>query len=286
VDASLACGHIGHGLIIIIVECCALTVLLCQLAADILAATLLRDKGARSAFLIGGHFSSLLKLLCTENQRVQLSAVAVFAKMAETSTPSAHLSPSTMTMSSQDPQLLLQVRSKLQDLLLQVLRQSANGTASRDATAHHAAGVSAGSRAQQTPVLQPSDCESDASSCMMLEYGALALWAVTAVSAHFLKPVEVFEQLASAGQLTSMLMQLPQPSSAALCSCAGMLNALVAKCSVTDCASDAPSLAQQLQPTLAALRALLLYKREADLEVRACRRKAWARTSCLPGPPA
>jgi hypothetical protein len=84
VDASLACGHIGHGLTIIIVECCARTVLLCQLAADILAATLLRDKGARSAFLIGGHFSSLLKLLCTENQRVQLSAVAVFARNQHT----------------------------------------------------------------------------------------------------------------------------------------------------------------------------------------------------------
>lgn len=272
------CCHVGRGLTIITAACCAYIVLLYQLAADILAATLLRDPGARSAFLRGGHFGSILKLLCTEDPRIQLSAVAVLAKMADTCTPSAHQSASKITMASQDPQLLLQVHSKIQDLLLQVVQQSVTSTSSTDAVIHRKADIPACPKAQQGLALQQSDFGGTAGTCMMFEYGSLAWWAASVASAQYLQPAEVYEQLAIAGQLSSMFIQLPQPSSVVICCCAGVLNTLAAKCSVAeaaalaaaDCTFDEPKMAQQLQPTMAALKGLLLHGSEADLEVKVC----------------
>lgn len=161
-----------------------------QLAAEVLATVLLRDPAARTAFFEGGSCRLLLSLISAEDPYVQLCGAAVVASMAN----GARHIDCWDSLSHTEPQLLWDLHADLQRLIQQAMQRQE----------HHF---------QQRSDLQAQSADIDGISCqeldeMLMDYGCLALWAVTAALAPVVSKQQVFNHLAAAAQLAQDCLQL------------------------------------------------------------------------------
>ncbi|KAF6257453.1 hypothetical protein COO60DRAFT_1228395 [Scenedesmus sp. NREL 46B-D3] len=265
-----------------------------QLAAEVLAAVLLRDAEARVTFMQGGNCRLLLSLLKAPDVGVQLCGVAAAACMA--STPGRYGKCS--QLAQQEPQLLRQLHSSILTLLETQLLQRVQPEQHTTAAAGSYAGGMDDIESSSRGNIVRSSC-SVSGSCqlatghaeqavkaadselqeMLLEYSCLALWVATAAVAPLLTKDEVLQQLASAGQLAHACMQLHDPTDTirptVVCCMSGVLCVLAATNALPEAAAEsaidgvaqggesvAAALVQALQPAMLAVLQLEASARE------------------------
>jgi hypothetical protein len=258
-----------------------------QLAAEVLAAVLLRDAEARALFMQGGNCRLLLLLLRAPDVRVQLCSVAVVARMA--STPGMHEKCS--QLAQQEPQLLRQVHSSITDLLeAQLLQhmQPEQRFVDDDSSRGRVNSSSCSETGRHQPHAQDTGQAADNEvQEMLLEYTCLALWVVTAAVAPLFTKDEVLQQLASAGQLAHACFQLHGPAGTqptVVCCLSGVLCVLAATTAVPEAAAELPvadgtgpgggseavALVQALQPAMLAVLQLQVATPEVSETVKLC----------------
>jgi hypothetical protein len=215
-----------------------------QLAAEVLAAVLLRDAEARALFMQGGNCRLLLSLLRAPDIRVQLCGVAAVARMA--STPGLHERCS--QLAQQEPQLLRQAHSSITALLeaqllqhMQPEQRIVDDDSSGRGGVINSSCIETGS--QQPQAQDTGQAGDNELQEMLLEYTCLALWVVTAAVAPFFTKDEVLQQLASAGQLAHACLQLHGPAGTqptVVCCLSGVLCVLAATTAVPEAAAELP----------------------------------------------
>jgi hypothetical protein len=219
-----------------------------QLAAEVLAAVLLRDASARALFLQSGNCRLLLQLLRAPDVRVQLCGAAAVARMA--SMPGNQQSCS--QLAQQEPQLLRQMHSSVVQLLQQHLLQHSHQLGHSQTQAAGGCGNCGSQGADvisscnseencQLSLEQLQQAEDSELQEMLLEYTCMALWVATAAVAPLFTKDEVLQQLADAGQLAYACLQLQGPIGlrpSVVCCLAGVLCVLAATKAVPEAAAE------------------------------------------------
>jgi hypothetical protein len=247
-----------------------------QLAAEVLAAVLLRDATARALFMQSGNCRLLLPLLRAPDVRAQLCGVAAVARMSSTLDTHEKCSQ----LAQQEPQLLRQIHSSIVNLLRSTLLQQHHPNHCTAATQSGGASSSGDGAGVSSSCTIDDSCQPLADELhqavdselqdMLLEYSCLALWVATAAVAPLFTKDEVLQQIADAGQLAHACLQLHGPGStppSVVCCLAGVLCVLAATKAVPEAAAELPvengsaaegsseaaALVQALQPFLLAV---------------------------------
>lgn len=237
-----------------------------QLAAEVLAAVLLRDSAARAACLESGSYRLLLSLTGSPDAAVQLCGAAAVASMAAT----VHPSGGSTGLMLREPQLLWDMYASLQH----VLQQAVHRQQQRQQQAG-AAAVAAGSDEQHSRELDD----------MLIDYGSLALWVVASALSPLFSSVEVLQQLAAAGQLAWDCIQwrgATSTSHAVAVCMSGVLCIIVSTQAAAQAAADADAsvapadIVHALQPAVSAV--LLLEASGPEVSKCTCVRSYWPQT--------
>ncbi|KAF8068425.1 UTR3 [Scenedesmus sp. PABB004] len=234
-----------------------------QLAAEVLAAVLLRDADGRAAFLAAGRCRLLLPLLAAADPRTQLCGAAVLTRMAGARRGSGSDGGWASTergsgelMAQQEPQLLRELHASLMRLLGAALLGGERPAGAGEQPALPAAAA----QAEQAAAAAGAEAAgASALRGMLLDYGSLALWTITSALAPHLSEREVLAHLSELGRLASACLEGADGTRAMLAECAAGALCSVAATGAAAAAvavlgpDGASELVDSLRPLLGAL---------------------------------